>query len=92
MTSKLKLPDPKAVIVRARELINEPDQPTQDRLAVSDDYLQQGDWLHIIVYPREEGVEALDYLDTIEHVEQRLRTEHGSHILIVPSKPETSHA
>jgi hypothetical protein len=56
------------------------------KLAVADEFVKEGDWLHVVLYPTEPGIDALDYLDEIAGIENQLRKKFGEEILVVPTK------
>jgi len=78
---------PEDVIEEARLVLKSRGGDVAASLRVSDDYLKEGSWLHLIVYPIAEGISALDYVDEIESIEQELRKKFGDEILIVSAKP-----
>jgi hypothetical protein len=78
---------PKDVIEQARQLLSDMHSPAASELEISDEFLQKGQWLHLIVTPKREGVSALDFVDTVEEVEAKLREIVGEEVLIVPAKP-----
>jgi hypothetical protein len=86
--------DPKMVIEETRRLLKSSKKPVGKALRVSDEFLQEGDWLHLIVYPvaaptasKKRKISALDYVDEIEGIETTLHKKFGDKILIVPAKP-----
>lgn len=78
---------PRIVIVEARRLLAQSQQRAAQSLAIADDYVQEGDWLHLIVTPTAEGVSALEFVDVIEAIEGDLRKRFGEEIMIVPARP-----
>ena len=78
---------PQDIIAEARQLLRSSRQPVANALAISDEFLMEGQWLHLIVAPAAKGISALDYVDAIAAVENSLRRKFGDEILIVPAKP-----
>lgn len=72
---------PEAVVRQAQNLVS------GKNLQIADDYLQEGQWLHLIVTPIGSEGSALDFINEIEKVELELRKRFGDEILIVPAKP-----
>ena len=55
-------------------------------LKVSQEYLQQEEWLYLIVVPAKEGIRAYEYAKALTDVEEKLRREeHVDNVLLVPS-------
>jgi hypothetical protein len=79
--------DPQLVIAEARQLLQQSDREVGRGLAISDEFLQEGYWLHRVVYATATGISALDYMDEIERIERALRKKFGDEILIVSAKP-----
>ena len=76
---------PQQVIDEARRLIE--GAPLADKLAIADEFVSEGDWLHLVVAPTQAGVSALDFVDELERVESSLRAKFGDKILLIPAKP-----
>jgi len=57
-------------------------------LKVADDFLEEGDWLYLVVFPDREGVRAHVYAEALTEVEDEMR-EAGMdrHVLLVPALP-----
>ena len=77
---------PDDVIAEAKRLLDKSGCAAQS-LSISDEYLMEGEWLHLLVVPTVEGVSALDYVDAVESIESALRDKFGDEILMVPAKP-----
>ncbi len=55
-------------------------------LKVLQEYLQQEEWLYLVVVPVKEGVHAYEYAKALTDVEEKLRREeHVDNVLLVPS-------
>ncbi|RPI63316.1 MAG: hypothetical protein EHM48_02690 [Planctomycetaceae bacterium] len=55
-------------------------------LKVLDEYIQQEDWLYLVVIPDQQGVRAYDYAKVLTDVENKLRRdEHVEGVLLVPA-------
>ena len=55
-------------------------------LKVSDDYVQEEDWLYLVVTADKDGVRAYDYAKALSDVETKLRREeHVEGVLLVPA-------
>jgi len=78
---------PRELVEAARAQLRSSEGAIAEKLAVSDDVVTEGDWVHLLVYPTQSGVSALDFVDEIELIERRLREHYGAEILIVPAKP-----
>ncbi len=71
-----------------QELLNDyvRDKKYDFSLKVIDEYVQQEDWLHLIVVPDKEGVRAYDYAKALTDVGNKLRREeHVEHVLLLPT-------
>lgn len=76
---------PQDIIEEARRLLKKSTQPAAKSLTVLDEYVQQGEWLHLAVAPTVAGISALDFVDAIEAIEADLRRKFGDEVLIVPA-------
>jgi hypothetical protein len=75
---------PEEIVSDAKLLLAQSREAVASKLAVSDDFVQEGQWVHVVVYPKTGGVDALDYLDELETIENELRKKFGDEILVVP--------
>jgi len=50
-----------------------------------DGYLQDEDWLSVIVEPDAPGMRAYDYVDALGDIEQELRKSGVDHLVLVPA-------
>lgn len=58
-------------------------------LKVSDESLQEAEWLYFVVIPDGSGVRAYDYAHALTEVEDEMRKAGGDrHILLVPALPD----
>jgi hypothetical protein len=79
--------NPEQVVSTAKQLLADSTGEVASKLAVADQPVREGEWVHVIVYPTAQGVAALEYLDHIERIEDELRNRFGKQILVVPTKP-----
>jgi hypothetical protein len=73
---------------RVQELLDEyvRERKYDFSLKVSNEYVQQEDWLHLIVVPDKEGVRAYDYAKALTDVGNKLRREeHVEHVVLLPT-------
>ena len=59
-----------------------------DLLVPQDGYVQDNDWLNVIVAPAGQGIRAHQYVDTLSEVEQELRDGGLEKVLLVPAIAE----
>jgi hypothetical protein len=55
---------------------------------VQDDYLEDDNWLNLIVLPDSHDVRAHQYVDTLSEVEMELRNDGVRDVLLVPALAE----
>ena len=56
------------------------------RLIVTEEYVQQEDWLHILVLPDRKGIRAYEYAEALSAVSRKLhREEHVENVLLLPA-------
>lgn len=71
---------------RARVLLEEMTSRLPAKLFVEErDYQTEDDWLYICVQPAGSGIRASDYAEILAKVENELRNEGYSNVLLVPA-------
>lgn len=75
-------------VVAWARLYLEPHQPTDYRLTVFADGVQQdGDWWYVLVQPDREDIPAYDYYGRLAEAEISLKDAENVNVLLVPVLP-----
>ena len=77
------------VLERVREALAEESRRLGYRVEVSgpDGYVQEGDWLNVLVAPDREGVHAAEFAEALGRVDRKLRQQGIESVVLVPAKP-----
>jgi hypothetical protein len=75
-----------AILTEVRARLDTKRRATGVDLRVPQDgYLQNDDWLNVIVTPTAQGMRAYEYVDALSDLEKELRDNGIEHVLLVPA-------